>query len=219
MFLFPKRTAGSCVYDDGKQLNRCYSGIYNTIDLISGSDSLADNWAACTEMVLGYWGVCMKKDAILSKRYAKSVIWASQDNRRQHWLSEKLSDGLLPYKPDRDINVLSYDRLESIISTDLNQDYPLIIGNDSEVMVLTDMYYVRDSSGPHIKSAIVIDPRPGKGKRDLCAVRMVKSSRRDWRWEINDYYWRNIDYVLRITVTPDKRIGETDSIINNTKKR
>ena len=196
--LFPDRV-------DGRQESLHYAGIKNTIDFVEGTQDIADNWAACTQMVLSYWGVDMKRQDIASKRYAKSVRWASQNTRRQDWLSEKLSNGLLPHQKGVDVTVHSYDRLESMISSDLRKDQPVIIGNSTEVMVLTDLHYTRGPRGPQVQSAIVIDPRPGYGKRDLCSVRMVNKDKKGWHWARHSYFWNNIAYTIRITATPDRR--------------
>jgi len=202
--LIPDTAEARCTFDKKAHINRCYAGIRAPMDLVQSSGSIADRWAACLQMVLGYWGVDMPKEQIASRQFERAVGWAVKDTRRQERLEERLSDGLLPQVPGVDVRVQSYERIEFIMFYDLTHDRPLIIGNQEDVMVLTDIYYTKAHHSPKVQSAMVLDPRPGGGRRDLCAVRLAKS-RRDWRWGKHDYHWQNIAFAVRVEVDPDRR--------------
>jgi ABC-type bacteriocin/lantibiotic exporter with double-glycine peptidase domain len=122
-------------------------------------------WAACIEMVFGYYGYEVPQKRIVTETWGSDVnmpgqpqqivadlnrIWQAEDERK--------------FTASGDV----YSANAVTAAQDLSQDFPLIIGTMGHAVVLTSLVYLRNAyGGGQVQSAIVRDPWPGKGKRVL----------------------------------------------------
>lgn len=124
-------------------------------------------WAACIEMVFRYYGYRVPQRRIVKETWGSIVNLPGRTDQILSNLN----------RPWRDLKGRSFSVVSDVFSAnpmtaaqDLASDRPLIIGTMGHAMVLTSLTYVRDGMGRgQVRSAVVRDPWPGRGRRNLSA--------------------------------------------------
>jgi hypothetical protein len=122
-------------------------------------------WAACIEMVFGYYGYDIPQKRIVTETWGSDVNMPGQPQQIVADLNRvwKAEDGR-KFTASGDV----YSANAVTAAQDLSQDYPLIVGTMGHAVVLTSLVYLRNAyGGGEVQSAIVRDPWPGRGRRIL----------------------------------------------------
>ena len=122
-------------------------------------------WAACIEMVFRYYGFHVPQARIVSETWGGIVNLPGRPdqimaNLNRPWVDER----------GRRFSVAGdvYTANPMTAAQDLAANMPLIIGTGGHAMVLTSLAYDRDwYGGGVVTSAVVRDPWPDKGRRNL----------------------------------------------------
>jgi hypothetical protein len=172
----PAKAALRCSpFDPRTGVQICESGIDGRV---RGVEALQRNtqwcWAACISAVFDFHGVSVQQDRIVQATYGRAVnlpaigpqiaaatsrTWRTDDGEAFTAQCEVLWDSQFNVgRPDAPAEA----------ARELADDQPLIIGTGGHAMVLTAMTYAHDAYGrgqPMV--AIVRDPWPGRGRRQL----------------------------------------------------
>src|SRR5437016_2614656 len=141
-------------------LQQCEAGIQSSMIHASALQRNTEwCWAACIEMVFGYYGFNVPQERIVRDTWGDIVNMPGQPGQILANLNRAWTDD-----SGRSFSVSGDTRSASPVTAaqDLDQNYPLIVGALGHAMVLTSLVYMRaaDSSG-QVTSAIVRDPWPG----------------------------------------------------------
>lgn len=172
----------------GPGLQDCEAGIDSGMASISaaavGGQHLSQwCWAACIEMVFRYYGFVVPQEIIVAQTWGSIVNLPAQPGQILANLNRPWID-----RYGRRFGVAGdvFSANPATAAQDLAQDMPLIIGTMGHAMVLTSLRYVRDQYGRgDVKLAIVRDPWPNQGRRELTAEE-----------------WYSANFLVRIRVGP-----------------
>lgn len=125
-------------------------------------------WAASIEMIFRYYGYVVPQERIVKETWGDIVNLPADAslilaNLNRPWVDERGNRFLARG------DALTANPVTAI--QDLAQDRPLIIGTMGHAMVLTALTYLHDAYGRfQVIGAVVRDPWPGKGRRELSAM-------------------------------------------------
>lgn len=173
----PAQAALRCVTVDGYGTQLCECGIDNRIrSVVANQQNSQWCWAASVSAIFAFHGFDVSQRRIVEATYgqvvnlpahgptiaaASSRDWATDDGRRFTAYCDVLWDS--QFHVGRPTAVAD-------AANELAQDQPLIIGTGGHAMVLTAMTYLRDTNGGgQPRAAVVRDPWPGAGRRQLSA--------------------------------------------------
>ncbi len=140
-------------------------------------------WAACIQMVFRYHGLKISQAKIVQGVFGGSVNQPGSpqdilDALNRTWTDDDDDD----YDVEGDV----YSVSPATVAEDLADDLPVIIGSLGHAMVLTAISYYRDLYGNgQIVGAVVRDPWPGRGRRQITPVE-----------------WANLSFAARVRVSP-----------------
>ena len=124
-------------------------------------------WAACIEMVFTFWGHPIDQEEIVGRTWGRIVNMPAQPQQIIAALNRSWTDNNgRRFRPYGDV----FSATGATAAQDLASGMPLIIGSMGHAMVLTAISYNRaQSSQGQVTGALVRDPWPGRGKRELRA--------------------------------------------------
>jgi hypothetical protein len=126
-------------------------------------------WAACIEMVFGYWGHPITQQEIVRQTWGVIANMPAQPLDIIRDLNRGWQD-----RNGRQFTVLGdvFSANSATAAQDLVAEMPLIIGSFGHAMVLTAVSYNRaQNSQGQVTGAVVRDPWPGRGgRRPLSAI-------------------------------------------------
>jgi hypothetical protein len=167
-------------------IQQCAVGIDSNIANVVASDTQHLNqwcWAACIEAVFGYYGFYIPQEEIVRQTWGNIVNlpgqpWQILANLNRPWIDANGRQFV--------VSGDSYSANVLTAAQDLANNMPLIIGTQGHAMVLTSLVYMRDYQGNgQVNNAIVRDPWPGRGRREL-----------------SPQEWYGANFLVRIRVTP-----------------
>ncbi len=160
----------SCLPFDQQGFQQCESGIDSRIADVTAASVGGQHmsqwcWAACIEMVFQYYGYSISQEKIVQQTWGEII---NQPAKAEHILGHLnrrwVDDNGRRFSVTGD----RYSANPVSASIDLSNNQPLIIGTQGHAMVLTSLLYVRDQWGRgQVRSAVVRDPWPNKGRRHL----------------------------------------------------
>jgi len=168
-------------------VQQCEAGIDSSFadivaESVDGQHSSQWCWAACIEMVFSYYGHPVPQERIVYETWGEIVNLPGQPSQILYDLNRPWTD-----EQGANFSVIGDEYSVNAITAaqDLSQDMPLIIGTMGHAVVLTSLVYVRDDfGGGQVNRAIVRDPWPGRGRRDLTQIE-----------------WNNINFAVRIRIS------------------
>jgi hypothetical protein len=140
-------------------------------------------WAASIEAVFRYYGFNISQEEIVRQTWGTIVNlpgqpWQILANLNRPWVDANGRQFV--------VSGDTYSANPMTAAQDLAHNMPLIIGTQGHAMVLTSLRYGRDYWGNgQVTSAIVRDPWPGRGRREL-----------------SPQEWYGTSLLVRIRVTP-----------------
>jgi hypothetical protein len=147
----------------------CVAGIaQQEMDTVEASQQQSQwCWAACIEMVFSYWGHPIAQEEIVRQTWGGIVNMPAQPNQIVAALNRSWMDNNgNPFRANGDV----FTATGATAAQDLAGGMPLIIGSMGHAMVLTAIAYNRaPNSQGQVTGAIVRDPWPGRGRRELTA--------------------------------------------------
>lgn len=166
-------------------ISRCTAGIPSDRLPIPVQRASEWCWAACIEMVFGYYGHVVRQERIVKETWGSIVNMPGQPGQILADLNRNWRDD-----ENNGFNVEG-DAFTANASTaviDLRADRPLIIGTLGHAMVLTALTsdVNRATGAGQVIAATVRDPWPGRGKRILTPQE-----------------WYNINFAARIVTEDD----------------
>ncbi|MFO0745415.1 MAG: papain-like cysteine protease family protein [Myxococcota bacterium] len=172
--------------EDGVQ--RCQAGIKSemieaTVATVGGQLMSQWCWAASISMVFRYYGYEVSQQRIVAETFGQVVNMPGSAEQIMQALDRTWTDDRgRSFRVSADASSASPDSAVA----DLAASHPLIVGTQGHAMVLTALGYAVDPwNGDQITSAIVRDPWPGNGRRELSGEE-----------------WNGADLLVRISVTP-----------------
>lgn len=170
-----------CFPFNNQGIQRCDVGINSQLANIEAQINSQWCWAASIQMVFRYYGLYVSQNIIVSRTWGSIQNLPAQPhvimaNLNQLWMG---SNGAR-FSVTGNTNTANH----RTASQDLANDKPLIIGTLGHAMVLTALTFDRDQWGNgEVKSAVVRDPWPQRGRRVLTPQE-----------------WYNISFAARIRV-------------------
>jgi len=155
----------------------CTAGIRSSLANISMSRPQQQSnwcWAACIQMVFRYNGLRISQAKIVEEVFGARVNQPGEpeqivDALNRTWTDEDNDN----YDVEGDIYTVS----PGTAAQDLAADFPLIIGSLGHAMVLSAVSFYRDAYGNgQIVNAMVRDPWPGRGLRQITAAEWIYMS-------------------------------------------
>ena len=160
--------AWQCTPFNAQGIQQCDAGILSNIATVSINSAQNKSqwcWAACIQMVFGYYGHPISQTRIVEETFGQIVNMPAQSGQilsalNRQWIDDNgntfTSSG----------NAFGANHVTA--AQYLADNKPLIIGTQGHAVVLTAVRYLRDQYGKgRIIDAIVRDPWPGRGKRGL----------------------------------------------------
>lgn len=140
-------------------------------------------WAASIAMVFRYYGYEVSQQRIVAETFGVVTNMPGTSEQILRNLDRVWTD-------DRGrrfrVSADAYSASSQTAAADLADDRPLIIGTMGHAMVLTALGYMTNSLGEGwVTHAVVRDPWPGQGRRELAAEE-----------------WSGLDLLVRVSVTP-----------------
>jgi len=117
-------------------------------------------WAACIQMVFGYWGHPITQQEIVGQTWGALANMPAQPDDIVRDLNRDWTD-----RNGKEFSVMGdvFSATGASIAQDLAREMPLIIGSMGHAMVLTAVSYNRDrNSQGEVTGALVRDPLRGK---------------------------------------------------------
>jgi hypothetical protein len=130
-------------------------------------------WAACIQMVFAYWGHPVPQQEIVRQTWGQVSNMPGQPSDILRDLNRAWTDA-----NGNDFRVSGDVFSASAITAaqDLQQEMPLIIGSLGHAMVLSAVSYNRAPNGQiQLSGALVRDPYPGRGRRQLTPMEIAAS--------------------------------------------
>src|SRR5207245_1216658 len=125
-------------------------------------------WAACIQMVFRYNDLNISQGKIVQEVFGSRVNRPGAPEEILRALNRTWTDAR---GDDYQVEGDTYSVTPATAAQDLAADFPLIIGTLGHAMVLTAVNFYRDMNGNgQIVSAVVRDPFPGKGRRQITAA-------------------------------------------------
>ena len=150
--------AVSCGPYNYQGIQACQAGIKSNLVYAVGQQKTQWCWAACIEMVFGYYGLRLSQSTIVKQTWGKIVNLPAQPNTILANLNRTWKDS---NNRRYLVSGNSYSANHVTAAQDLASNMPLIIGTQNHAMVLTAVHYNRDQFGNgQIVKAIVRDPWP-----------------------------------------------------------
>lgn len=168
-------------------IRQCEAGIRSDVASVTAAAVAGQHlsewcWAASIEMVFRYYGHRVPQEVIVQQTWGGIVNMPAGPGQILADLNRPWVDA------DGEQFAVTGDILSANAVTavqDLASDMPLIIGTGGHCMVLTALQYAVYVGGPvQIISAVVRDPWPGRGKRNLTLLE-----------------WSSTSFLARIRVT------------------
>jgi hypothetical protein len=122
-------------------------------------------WAACIEMVFTYWGHPIDQQEIVRRTWGRIVDMPAQPYQIISALNRTWTDNDGErFRSYGDV----FTATGVTAARDLTNEMPLIVRSMGHAMVLTAISYNRaQTSQGQVTGAMVRDPWPGRGRRDL----------------------------------------------------
>ncbi len=130
-------------------------------------------WAASISMVFAYYGHPVSQAEIVTSVYGSTVNLPAQTGAviarelDRVWTDDRGETFRAQLTGVFDVDAGVAALTNAQIVNELDQDRPMVIGNQSHAMVLTAIEYFATPNGPFIVGAGVFDPWPGIGPRML----------------------------------------------------
>ena len=175
--LGPSRAAAllRCQDYPSQGLRQCEAGIDSSVlnihaGAVGGQHQTQWCWAACIEIIFRYYGFQVKQERIVKETWGQIYNMPADSKTILHNLNRRWQDD---YGRFFATTGDSYSANVLTAAQDLSQNMPLVIGTMGHAMVLTSLvYYCGGWNGYTwtqcgLNSAIVRDPWPGRGRRQL----------------------------------------------------
>lgn len=184
LYTSPVIAAQKCSDYDERRLRRCAANVderWATITAAAVNGQHMSNWcwAACIEMVFRFYGFIVPQAHIVQQTWGTPANLPANVNQLLASLNRPWVDA-----QGRAFGVegnWSTVHLATVVA-DLQREWPLIIGTMGHAMLLGALHYEQDTwDRIFVRRAFVLDPWPGKGKRDL-----------------TEQEWKGIQFVVRI---------------------
>lgn len=152
--------------DNGGQ--QCIAGIRSdtvqaTVAAAGGQRMSQWCWAASISMVFRYYGFEVSQERIVAETFGQVVNMPGTTEQILTTLSREWTDD-----HGRHFQVSAGLLSAEGAAAELAADRPLMVGTLGHAMVLTALGYVKDPwYGDRVTSAVVRDPWPGRGRREL----------------------------------------------------
>lgn len=153
---------------DGRE--QCMAGIRSdaveaTVAAEGGQRMSQWCWAASIAMVFRYYGYEVSQERIVAETFGQVVNMPGTTHQIMLTLSREWQDDR-----GRRFQVTAGLLSRADAAAELAANRPLMVGTLGHAMVLTALGYVKDPwNGDSVTSAIVRDPWPGRGRRELAA--------------------------------------------------
>lgn len=155
---------------------RCETGI-PSFQFVSARQSESQwCWAACIEMVAGYYGHNLSQETIVQTVYGRlvnlpAVNWTIINALNRTWIDDDGNEmqTACDIVWDAQSGIMRPDAPQ-VASQYLLNNQPLIVGTLGHAMVLTAVGFVRSAFNPYLGEAthaVVRDPWPGRSPRRL----------------------------------------------------
>lgn len=169
----------NCTPFNFQGIQQCEAGIDSGLAHVSAAATGGQHmnqwcWAACIEMVFRYYGLHVPQHEIVRQTWGEIINLPGQPSQILANLNRPWRDS-----SGRDFYVSgdTFSANPITAAQDLSNDMPLIIGTMGHAMVLTSLQYLRDQLGRgEVTYAVVRDPWPGKGRRNLSAEEWYNTS-------------------------------------------
>jgi hypothetical protein len=177
----------NCSPDRMDCLKQCEAGIDSnvlnvTAAAVGGQHLDQWCWAACLEMIFRYYGFVVPQERIVRETWGDIVNLPANPQQILYNLNRPWTDDR-----GRSFSVMGDVFSANIVTAahDLADNRPLIIGTMGHAMVLTSLVYYRNEyCQVGVAMAIVRDPWPGRGRRELTPQE-----------------WYNVNFLARVMVS------------------